>query len=301
MSFQKGRGRPVLVQLWKSLNCYRRQDTCVTIVTTTLGVRTTYGCTSKDAAAVSQRHRASFVTCAGSGTKGTSTMSRAIRDAVDVAISPIASSNGTRSLQRGDNATQHTTESDVVSNESQLEPKTRWWNLMAYKISWASCSSRMMGKIRQTMWMIAARTIRLSLNSPKINLLVTTPRASNYRAYVHLEVEGDKVIIVQHVAAPPNHTVDYECLVTYNAQYLRNIRSRDLQCPACSQPFPVPEELTFSDEENDEGSEENALEYEEPDEESESEDTQDDGDNSVDEYHASDFNSSSNSDEDYAP
>ncbi|ETI33408.1 hypothetical protein F443_19914, partial [Phytophthora nicotianae P1569] len=137
------------------------------------------------------------------------------------------------------------------------------------------------------------------------------PRCSNCRAYVHLEVDDDEVMIVKNVAAPPkcvvclkiitgvvlegpqcSHTVDYECLVTYNAQYLRNIRSRDLQCPACSQPFPVPDELTFSDEENDEGSEENAFEYEEPDGESESEDTQDDGDNSVDEYHASDFNDS---------
>ncbi|KAI9982682.1 hypothetical protein PInf_008668 [Phytophthora infestans] len=119
----------------------------------------------------------------------------------------------------------------------------------------------------------------------------------------------------RHVAAPPtvitgvvlegpqcSHTADYECLVAYNAQYLRNIRARDLQCPACSQPFPVPGELSFSDEENDEGSEDNAFEYEKPDEESEeSEGAQDDGGNSVDEYHASVFSSSSDSDEDYAP
>ncbi|KAI9989709.1 hypothetical protein PInf_019995 [Phytophthora infestans] len=67
---------------------------------------------------------------------------------------------------------------------------------------------------------------------------------------------------------------------------------------------PVPGGLSFSDEENDEGSEDNPFEYEEPDEESEeSEGAQDDGDgdNSVDEYHASDFSSSSDSDEDYAP
>ncbi|KAI9992181.1 hypothetical protein PInf_017566 [Phytophthora infestans] len=43
-----------------------------------------------------------------------------------------------------------------------------------------------------------------------------------------------------------SHTVDYECLVAYNAQYLRNIRARDLQCPACSQPGKDVRKLTIS-------------------------------------------------------
>ncbi|KAF4137731.1 hypothetical protein GN958_ATG13078 [Phytophthora infestans] len=56
-----------------------------------------------------------------------------------------------------------------------------------------------------------------------------------------------------------SHTANYECLLAYSAQYLRNIRARDLQCPACSQPLPVSGEPTFRDEENDEGSEGNAF------------------------------------------
>ncbi|KAF4133098.1 hypothetical protein GN958_ATG17709 [Phytophthora infestans] len=51
-----------------------------------------------------------------------------------------------------------------------------------------------------------------------------------------------------------SHTVDYECLVAYYTQYLRNIRAHDLQCLAYSQSFPVPGKLTFRDEENDKGS-----------------------------------------------
>ncbi|KAF4141393.1 hypothetical protein GN958_ATG09364 [Phytophthora infestans] len=91
------------------------------------------------------------------------------------------------------------------------------------------------------------------------------PRCCNCRVYVYLEVEDDDVIIAKHVAAPPtcvvclrvitdvvlegpqcSHTVDYECLVAYNAQYLRNIRARDLQCPACSQPGKDVRKLTIS-------------------------------------------------------
>ncbi|KAF4133099.1 hypothetical protein GN958_ATG17710 [Phytophthora infestans] len=103
---------------------------------TTLGARTTFGCTSKDAAAVSQRPRASYMTCAGIGSRETGTISRAISERVGAAISPIASSTGTNWLQRGDSATQHTTESDVVSSGSPLEPNTSWWNLTMCKIDW---------------------------------------------------------------------------------------------------------------------------------------------------------------------
>eukprot|EP00644_Phytophthora_capsici_P007312 jgi/Phyca11/16584/fgenesh1_pg.PHYCAscaffold_21_\ len=212
-----------LDRIWTSLNCYRRQDTCVTIVTTTLGTRTTYGCTSKDAVSwvKGNRHHA---TRHQRGSR-----CRNLADRIE---------HRSQSLLRGDNATQHTTEDDVVSSENQLEPKTSWWNLIAYKVGWTSCSSRMMGKIRRTMWMVAPRTTRLSMITPKIKLLVTTPKPSTKtmittkRFKVHKMIKFvSKMVITGVVLEGPqcSHTVDYECLVAYNAQYLRTIRSRDLQ------------------------------------------------------------------------
>ncbi|KAF4149601.1 hypothetical protein GN958_ATG01185 [Phytophthora infestans] len=138
------------------------------------GRSTTYGCTSKDAAAVSLRPRASFVTCVGIGSRGTGIMSRAISEGAGAAISPIASSTGTSWLHRGDNATQHTTENDDVCSGSPLEPKTSWWDLMMCKIGWTSCSSRMIGMTGRTRWMISTRTIRLNMITSETKLLVMT-------------------------------------------------------------------------------------------------------------------------------
>ncbi|KAI9982498.1 hypothetical protein PInf_008454 [Phytophthora infestans] len=390
------------------------------------GRSTTYGCTSKNAAAVSLRLRASFVTCVGIGSRGTGIMSRAISEGAGAAISPIASSAGTSWLHRErcrlqresvgtqdqlvgpddvqdrldqllesddrhdrsdqvddfdtDNPTQHDYIRDQVARDdddyahdlldqllltgddelSDIVAVPRFLELehqdnddhqasqgaqddqvhqengkaehvqahghqessKATGRDGVSDCVKCLDPLDGETWLRDQDSCRQPYHHECIKRTIPVdPRCSNCRAYVHLEVEDDEVIIVRHVAAPPtcvvclrditgvvlegpqcSHTVDYECLVAYNAQYLRNFRARDLQCPACSQPFQVPGELSFRDEENDEGSEDNAFEYEEPDEElEESEVTQDDGDNSVVEYHASDWSSSSDSDEDYAP
>ncbi|EGZ21032.1 hypothetical protein PHYSODRAFT_298940 [Phytophthora sojae] len=152
-------------------------------------------------------------------------------------------------------------------------------------------------------------------------------RCSNRRAPIHLDVEDDEVLVVRHVDAPPtctvykrvvtgtmlegpqcSHIFDYDCLVQYNAQFLGNLRSRDLKCLVCNHPFPIPSEFV-SDESDAEdaqagyrGNGDNAFDYTEDQESSQEEMTGGvTNDENVVEYHQSDFDSSSDSDGDYNP
>ncbi|KAK1943752.1 hypothetical protein P3T76_005148 [Phytophthora citrophthora] len=94
-----------------------------------------------------------------------------------------------------------------------------------------------------------------------------------------------------------SHTIDYECHLAYNEQYLGSAKNEDLWYLQCRQPFPVPAEYlpdNASDEDQDRD-DDNAFEYEESDE------ARVDDDISLDEYRGEDFSSSSDQDDDYDP
>ncbi|KAG3107998.1 hypothetical protein PI125_g12212 [Phytophthora idaei] len=80
-------------------------------------------------------------------------------------------------------------------------------------------------------------------------------------------------------------------------------RNRDLQCPLCLHPFPVPALYASGppSDESDNINDDNAIDYEEPDSASAAESEVGKDDHSADEYHPSDFNSSSDSNEDCDP
>ncbi|KAG1706457.1 hypothetical protein DVH05_001606 [Phytophthora capsici] len=157
--------------------------------------------------------------------------------------------------------------------------------------------------------------------------LIHDPRCSNCRFPVNLEVEDDEVLVVRHVPAPPkcvvcndvitgivlegtqcSHTLDYNCLRSYNARFFNKTRSADFLCPVCRYPFPCQfVDQEDADEEEVRLHDDNAFEYEGPPDVEEArrqlpEEVGSDSSDSADEYHASDFNSASDdSDTDYDP
>ncbi|OWZ12935.1 hypothetical protein PHMEG_00013821 [Phytophthora megakarya] len=141
------------------------------------------------------------------------------------------------------------------------------------------------------------------------NSIEHDPRSANCRTAMEIQLEDDEAMVVQPVAAPRkciicnevitgivlegtqcSHTVDFECLAAYNYQFLRITRMQDFQCPLCRHPFPPPPHSQRDDGAVVQG----PMSREEAGSDGDSKDN-----NSGDDYHGSDFVSSSESDEDY--
>ncbi|KAG3107938.1 hypothetical protein PI124_g12973 [Phytophthora idaei] len=153
------------------------------------------------------------------------------------------------------------------------------------------CLSRLEGKL----WVCSCDTCRQPYRRECImQAVVIDPRCGNCREPISIDVDDDEVFGRWARGSTAQ----------YNEQYLNKTRNRDLQYPLCLHRFTVHglymPGSPSDDDDNSAINDDNAFDYEEPGRASPTGNVAASDDNSADEYHPSDFKSSSDSDE-YEP